>query len=77
MVPYPGSDHRIHAHCRLVQDEQLGLVQQRHSEAQPPLLSSTEAGHQPRAVREVQQLQQSGLLLVNHVSGKSLESSEI
>ena len=68
MAPYPGSDHWIHADCRLVQDEELGLMQQRHGEAQPPLLSSAEAGHQAGPVREVQQLQQSGLLLVNHVS---------
>ena len=68
MVPYSCSHHRIHTDCWLVQDQELGLVKQRHSEAQPPLLSPAEAGHQPRPVREVQQLQKSHLLLFNNVS---------
>ena len=68
MIPYPRSYHRIHANCWLVQDEDLGLVQQRHGKAQPPLLTSAEAGHQPRPVREVQELQESDLLLFNYVT---------
>ena len=57
MIPYSRSHYRIHADCRLVQYEDLGLMQQRHGEAQPPLLTSAEAGHQPRPVRKVQKLQ--------------------
>lgn len=40
MIPYALSQQRIHTHCRLVEDEELGVMHQGHGEGDPPLLST-------------------------------------
>ena len=60
MIPDLFSEQRIHAHGRLVKDQQLGLAEERDRYAHSPLLSTAQILNQTRFVWQMEELDQEG-----------------
>ena len=58
VVPDGGAEQRVHAHCRLVQDEELRLVEEGDGERGAPLLSAAHVDQLALAGRQVEELHQ-------------------
>lgn len=54
----PLSQHRIHSHRRLIQNEQLGLVQQGDGKAHATLLAAAQILDEFRAIWQIEQFEQ-------------------
>lgn len=39
------TEYRVHPHGRFIQDQEVGVVYERHRERQPPLLPTTKTGN--------------------------------
>lgn len=77
IVYAPLSKHRIHAHCRLIQNEQLRFMEQRDSQAHATLLSTAQILDKFRAIWQIEQFEQKFGTILYVAAGHSGNKSKV
>ena len=77
VLPYAGAEERVHADGRLVEDEQLGLVEEGRCEGGAPLLPPGEVHNESLLRRQVEELDEELGAGADLVAGHVEDAAEV